>query len=258
MDAGMRELLKKLSKTLFDRVKGLAYKIDDVGMSDSKILLFDDMVLKITPVNRASDNEIKLLRWLNGKLPVPKIIEAVTDDGYNYLLMTKLSGEMADVDLNVKALANALKMLWEIDISDCPCTNAVSEKLQQAKYNVDNDLVDPEHFDDETLGSKGFKDVADLYNYLETNRPTEDFVFSHGDFCFPNIFISGTNVTGYIDWGSGGIADRWQDIALCVRSLCYNFDDDDYIKYRALFFTELGIEPNEEKIRYYRLLDELF
>ena len=258
MDTGMRELLKKLSKTLADRLDGLSYKLDDVGMSDSKIMLFDEMVLKITPVSRSSDNEIKLLRWLDGKLPVPKIIEAVTEDGHNYLLMSRISGEMAHVNLNVKALANALKMLWEIDISDCPCSNVVSEKLIQAKYNVDNNLVDTDEFDDETFGSEGFKSVADLYSYLETNRPTEDFVFSHGDFCLPNIFLSGADVTGYIDWGTGGIADRWQDIALCVRSICYNYGEEDYLKYKALLFDELGIEPDEEKIRYYRLLDELF
>ena len=60
-----------------------------------------------------------------------------------------------------------------------------------------------------------------------------------------------------------GIADKWQDIALCYRSLLHNFSG----KYGGkvyegfspeLLFEKLGIEPDWEKIRYYILLDELF
>ena len=168
-----------------------------------------------------------MLAWLDGKLPVPKIIAAETQDDTSHLLMSRLPGEMAcsaasmrNIEATVKALAQGLQMLWQIDTSDCPCSNQ--------------------------------------------NRPSEDLIFSHGDFCLPNIFISGSEVTGFLDLGSGGVSDRWQDIALCVRSLQYNmieyanYTEADYQQYRALLFQELGITPDEEKIQYYILLDELF
>ena len=72
------------------------------------------------------------------------------------------------------------------------------------------------------------------------------------------------NVTGFLDWGNGGIADRWQDIALCVRSIKHNYteeglyNENEFIQYKKLLFDELGIISDEEKIRYYILLDELF
>lgn len=55
------------------------------------------------------------------------------------------------------------------------------------------------------------------------------------------------------------MTDRYQDIALCCRSLRHNpeeisrcpFDED-------LFFHELGVARDAEKIRDYILLDELF
>ena len=204
-------------------------------------------------------------------MPVPKIIVAEAHDGYNFLLMTKLSGEMScsyanlkNIESTVIALAKGLKMLWGVDVANCPCVNSVHEKLIQARYNIDNNLVDVEDFNPETFTTEGFTDISGLYEYLEQNRPAEDLVFSHGDFCLPNIFVSGENVTGFVDWGNGGIADRWQDIALCVRSLKHNYIEDglynenDYQKYRQLFFHELGIVPNEEKIRYFILMDELF
>ena len=59
-----------------------------------------------------------------------------------------------------------------------------------------------------------------------------------------------------------GVSDKWQDIALCYRSLrdnmngsyggkVYDFNPD-------LFFKKLGIEKDEKKLNYYLLLDELF
>ena len=263
--------LSKIPTIIAEYIKGFDYKSDSIGMSGSTILLFDRMVLKIEKVSRSSENEIKLIEWLDGKLPVPKIIERSTQDEYSFLLMSRLNGEMTcsdnnlrNMDATVKVLANALKMLWEVDISDCPCSNNVPEKLMQAKYNIENNLVDMDDFNPETFTTEGFKDIDDLYNFLDKNRPTEDIVFSHGDFCLPNIFIENGKVSGFLDLGNAGTADRWQDIALCVRSLRYNYvdyagyDESDYLKYKELLFRELGIEPDEEKIRYYVLLDELF
>jgi kanamycin kinase/aminoglycoside 3'-phosphotransferase-3 len=263
--------LTKLPDSITKQIAGLSWDCDDIGMSDSTIRLFDKMVLKIEKTSRSSEHERRLLEWLDGKLPVPKIIEADTQDGYSFLLMTRLPGEMAcsdgslqNMDDTVKALANGLKMLWEVDITNCPCLNNVPEKLIQARFNIDNNLVDMDDFNPETFTTEGFKDVPDLFDYLDRNRPIEDLVFSHGDFCLPNVFVSGNDVTGFIDWGNGGIADRWQDIALCVRSLHHNctedalYDENEYLRYKGLLFQELGIEPNEEKIRYFILLDELF
>ncbi len=263
--------LTKLPERISNRIAGSTWSCDDIGMSGSTILLFDEMVLKIEKISRSSKNERKLLNWLGDKLLVPKIIEAETQHGYSFLLMSRLPGEMACSDISlqgmedtVRALANGLKMLWQVDITNCPCSNVVSEKLIQAQYNIENNLVDTDNFNPETFGSEGFKDVPDLYEYLDRNRPKEDFVFSHGDFCLPNVFVSGCNVAGFLDWGNGGIADRWQDIALCVRSLRHNYmeytgyGEGEYQKHKALLFQELGIKPDEEKIRYYILLDELF
>lgn len=250
---------------------GLKWNSDNIGKSGSTILLFDEMVLKIERITRNSEHEVKLLRWLEGKLPVPKIIEAENQDGYSFLLMSKLPGEMVctgnslrNMEETVTALANALKMIWQMNISDCPCRFTLSEKLTEAKHNIDNDLVDVSDFEPETLGTEGFSSITDLYNYLERNRPKEDLVFSHGDFTFANILISGSNVTGLVDWGNGGIADRWQDISLCYRALRKKYakyalySEREYQKYKSLFFQQLGVEPDEKKIRYFNLLDEFF
>ena len=261
----------QMPERILHKIKGLEWACDNVGKSDSIILLFEKMVLKIEKITRSSEHEIKLLDWLVGKLPVPKIIETEKQDGYSFLLISKMPGEMVctgnsltNMEDTVKALANGLKMMWQVDITDCPCRNTVSDKLIQAKYFIENNFVDIDNFEPETLGSDGFADIYDLYNYLNLNRPEEDFVFSHGDYSFPNIFVSGSVITGLIDWGNGGVADRWQDISVCYRALRKKYskyalyNEKEYLKYKELFFNELGFEPNEEKVRYFNLLDELF
>ena len=60
-----------------------------------------------------------------------------------------------------------------------------------------------------------------------------------------------------------GTGDRWQDIALCYRSLVHNYDGKyGGKKYEGfspkLLFEQLEMEPDWEKIKYYILLDELF
>ena len=94
--------------------------------------------------------------------------------------------------------------------------------------------------------------------------PPEDIVLTHGDYCLPNIFAKGDRISGFIDLGKAGPADRWQDIAIAVRSLDHNFDGR-YFNGKPIFdfrpqmlLDALGVEMNEEKYRYYYLLDELF
>jgi len=261
----------KMPEEIKKRIEGLAWAYDEIGLSGSSILLFDEMVLKIEQRSRSSESERKLLEWLYGKLPIPRVIAAETKDACSYLLMSRLPGEMAcsasnleKMEQTVKALAKGIRTLWQIDTARCPCSNGIAERLVQAQSNIENGQVETDDFEIETFTTEGFSDVSDLYGYLEQNRPQEDLVFSHGDYCLPNVFVSGCEVTGFLDWGNGGIADRWQDIALCVRSLRHNcmeyagYDEAAYQKYRTLFFSELGIAPDEEKIRYFILLDELF
>ena len=79
----------------------------------------------------------------------------------------------------------------------------------------------------------------------------------------PKAFLSNKGVTGLIDLGKAGVADPWQDIALCVRSL----DDNYSSKYGGikldgfdvkLLFDALEIPRDLDLNRYYIQLDELF
>lgn len=254
-----------------NRILGDAfYKMDTIGLSDSQVLLFENKVLKIQPDSPESKADHAMMTWLSDKLPVPECLYHTVENGMDFLLMTKVRGVMACDESNmqhperlVQALAVILKLLWQVDISDCPVTWSPENKLSLARTAVERGTVDLNNVEPDTFGPGGFENPRQLLTWLESHKPEMDPVLSHGDFCFPNIFLEDWKLSGLIDLGRSGIADRWMDIAICYRSLRDNYSGAYGGKVYSEFdpnslFAALGIEPNWEKIRYYLLLDELF
>ena len=246
------------------------YDSDSIGMSGSQIMIFDDSVLKIVKYRKENEDTVQMMRWLEGKIPVPKVIRFETYSDRQCLLMSKMPGKMSCDEYYMehpkellRLLAKALKMLWSVDVSGCPRNRNIDVELKEAKYRVDNHLVDLDNVEPTTFGEGGFRDPQALLEWLEENRPDYEPVLSHGDFCLPNIFFEDGEISGFIDLGDTGIGDKWRDIALCYRSLKHNFDGSFGGKVYPDFnpdmlFDALGIGPDWEKLRYYILLDELF
>ncbi len=239
-------------------------------MSGSKVLVFNDLVLKIQQESAETQKEREMMGWLCGRLPVPRVIEHELMDDRSFLLMSRIPGKMCcDLELIndparlVDILCEGLKMLWQTDISSCPVDAALDQHLAAAEYNVRNGLVDLDNVEPETFGENGFRDPQELLEWLKANRPVEDIVLSHGDYCLPNIFTDGEKISGFIDLGRAGCADRYRDIAICYRSLQSNlrgsYGDHPPVDFDAdELFRRLGITPDWDKIRYYILMDELF
>lgn len=172
-------------------------------------LLLDEGIknryLKIVPrkLKMSMEREVELLKWLEGKLPVPEALSFATDTEYEYLLMTEIKGILScdsafsnDMPKLVQLLAKGLKMIHRVDINNCSFDQRLSIKLKKAEYRVTNGLVDEDDFDDNRHGRK----AVDLFEELLTTKPLdEDLVFTHGDYCLPNIMISDGDISGFID-----------------------------------------------------------
>ena len=50
------------------------FSVDETGMSDSSVLIFDDAVLKIQKDSSLIKNEQTMMNWLENKVSVPKCI----------------------------------------------------------------------------------------------------------------------------------------------------------------------------------------
>lgn len=262
--------MMELPQIIKSRIENKSFQLDNIGLSGSEIYLFDKQVLKIQEDNEEAENEYIIMEWLKEKLPVPKVLAKESANGKSYLLMTRIQGKMTCDEEYMKnpnhitrLLSEALKLLWQTDITECPCIWSIDRKLEMAEYRVEHDMVDTDNVEPDTYGENGFASPKELYQWLVKNKPKEDLVLSHGDFTLPNVLFEKDELKGFIDLGRMGVADRWQDIALCYRSLLHNYNGKyggkKYEGYNPdMLFEKLGIEPEREKIRYYILLDELF
>lgn len=260
-----------LSKQLSDITRNYKFVKDLEGMSPARVYKLigsrDNLYLKMSDEKYRGttydvEREKDMMLWLQTKLPVPEVLHFEQHEGVHFLLMTEVEGVLGSKDYEqfrdpermIKIYSDGIKYLHSINTSDCPFDNGVSNRLDELDYLLKHKLadVDSSNWEDDTP----FRDPNDLYNFLRAHQPKDEFVFSHGDFGDSNIFIQNARISGFIDLGRSGKADKWYDIAFCVRSIRNDIGGNQ--EYLDFFFDQLGTEPDWEKINYFILLDEMF
>ena len=256
----------KIKKYISDK----PYYTDNIGLSDSCVLIFDNMVLKIEEHTDKSYETVRMMQWLENKIPSPKIICCEIHNDKLYTLMSRINGKMAcdeyymeQSDKMVGLLAEGLKALWNIDISDCPRTLPVDYDLNIAQQFVSEKKVDEKKLDLALLKKFGLKKPEEILAWLKTHIPDTEPVLSHGDYCLPNILLENDCISGYIDLGDCAVSDKWKDISMCYISLKNNFSGcfggriyPDFNP--CILFEKLDIKPDRDKLNYWLLLNELF
>lgn len=263
------QVVKQLPDELRDLIGTGETEINNVGCSGAVVIHLKEIAafgrpayLKFKEYDpiESLEYEVGVLRWLQGKLPVPEVLYYNRIANIEYLLMSEIEGEDCSDEVmraqpkhTVRQLAYGLKQIHSLDISDCPLDQRLDVKLEKARQRVELGLVDEEDFDEERTG----RTARDVYELTVARRPTyEDLVFTHGDYCLPNIILKNGRLSGFIDLGRAGVADRYQDIGLAVRSIRFNLEDEKWVE---AFLGCYGIEEADwERIEYYILLDELF
>lgn len=143
--------------------------------------------------------ESRVLRWLAGKLPVPALMGYHKNAGWEYLCMEYLPGKMSYEWGRGKEeklgglLADTLRRIHSLSLEGCP-------------YK----------------GNLSYQSWKRLPPSAPKEPPEWDLVYSHGDFCLPNILIQGDALSGLIDLGSAGVYDRYHDLYWAEWSLRYN------------------------------------
>ncbi|WP_420147870.1 APH(3') family aminoglycoside O-phosphotransferase [Spirosoma sp.] len=245
-------------------LQNTSWQLDTLGMSSAetyRIVGKENFYLKITPADRwnSLQKEAKALTWLRAYLPAPEVIFFERIDETDYLLMRELPGLPASDDhwkanphQLVKILAESMLALHNLDSATCPFDQRTDAKLREVAQYVQLGFVDVDDFEPENSEQSSQQILDRLY----AEQPVQDdLVVTHGDFCLPNIVLDNGQLGGFIDVSSLGVGDRYQDLALCARSLVQNLGTD---QYNALFFDRYGLtNPDEHKLRYFRLLDEL-
>ncbi len=242
---------------------------DSLGCSQANVYLFADRVLKIEQDCNNSANECRMMHWLQGRLPVPRVIADDLSGGMRYLMMSRMQGEVLcspsildDQAGLAELVAQGLRMLWSVDVSGCPTDRSLNQKFREIEMGLRMGTITRDTANQpETYGSEGFETPAQLFDWLVKNRPAEELVLSHGDCCLPNIFTMNGRVSGFIDLGQAGVADKWVDIEQVLWSIWANttgiFGGKTRDFDRKYLFEALGMQPDEDRLRYYSLLSEL-
>lgn len=242
---------------------------DKVGQSGSQVWLFEQLVLKTGADIQALRAERDRLIFLNGRLPVPQVVEYAEKHGRAFLLTQRLPGRMLcdemflrDPQRLVRLLADACMLLAQVDCAECCFDAGAAALLTQAHVRVQTGRCSVSDAEPGTYGPGGFANPAALFDWLCRHVPSYTVHFVHGDCCLPNILVENDRISGFVDVGRCGKGDMWQDLALCVRSLRHNLEaclgHDSVERLISIFLEHLGLAADSEKIRYYILLDELF
>ena len=243
--------------------------INEIHIGESKSRVFqvtgksgEPYFLKIANseyVKLEIEREVEVLEWLSKhRLPVPSKVALAYKETQTYFLQTAVPGvplsavasELVPNDC-LRLGAEFLRTLHTLDINSCPFDRRLEVVRKLAKINIENGLVDESDFDPEDQG----KSAKELFQELPQDIK-EDLVFTHGDYCFPNIIFQDGLISGVVDLGRAGIADRYQDIGLFIRSFKSNIAEPNL----QLFLSSYGLidKFSGHKASFYRKLDEFF
>ena len=202
--------------------------------------------------------EAARLRWASAAgLPVPPVLAACGADQTEWLLTEEIPGLdatrsalRADPATLVPLLAAGLRQIHATPTAECPFPNGIDRALAQARRRVRDGLVGPDDLHPEFRHLSYAAALAEL----DRLRPdAEDLVVCHGDYCLPNVLISGGKITGFVDLGELCVADRWRDLAVATWSVTWNLGPG----FEDLFLDSYGIERDEQAETFYRLLYDL-
>lgn len=195
--------------------------------------------LKLSPRGApASHNvlvEAERLRWIGSTAPVPDVLATGSDDQVCWMCTRGMPGIPAsdprwrsDPSRTAGSLGRGVRLFHDAlspNVADCPWSWRVADRVAARP------------------GSPQAKAMA-------ADAPTEaDLVVAHGDPCAPNILLSDDGgVTGFVDLGKLGVADRAADLGCHVWSLEFNQLGGVVDEFLAAY----GLDVDRAAVQWYR------
>jgi kanamycin kinase len=226
-------------------------------------LTHPDGSVRFAKIDTAGDfptlpDEAARMVWAAPYLPVPTVVASEQIDGVAILITEALGGHDAtdprwrnDRRGLVRAFGRGLSAFHAaVEPERCPFRFDLAVALAHVRRRLDSGALDAARWHP----AHGHLSPEEAVLLLEeTAPPSEDLVVCHGDYCPPNVLVADGAVTGYLDLGELGVADRWWDIAVGGWSTGWNFGAE----LEDLFYESYGIAPDPGRIAFYRLLYDL-
>ena len=196
------------------------------------------------------------LDYLSGKINIPEKVFYEKYNGKSYILTKEVKGIMLCDDYfdnnkmeGIDIIVEAFNAIYNIDYSDCIIDETIDTKIAEIESRF-NQIKESDI--NENILSR-FHTKENILKYLKGNKPKQIIGFTHGDMSLPNIFALDHHFSGLIDVGNAGISDIYFDLVICEMSIERNYGKE----YIPVFYDKLGIEKDDFKSDYYRILMSL-
>ena len=225
-----------------------------IGCSGKKVYKIrkKSKVFYLKVANHLSKESISL-DYLKDKVIVPEKVFYEKYNGMSYLLTKSLNGIMLCDDYfddhimeGIDIIVEAFNALYNIDYNDCVIDETIPVKIKRIEENIG--LIKEEDIKKEILDR--FHTKQAILKYLKGNMPKQIIGFTHGDMSLPNIYACNGHFSGLLDTEDAGLSDIYYDLVVCEMSIERNYGEE----YVDVFYEKLGIEKDEFKSDYYRIL----
>ncbi len=212
-------------------------------------------IFYLKEANHLSKESIAL-DYLQGKISVPEKVFYEKYNGKSYILTKEVKGTMLCDDYfeehpleGIDIIVEAFNALYNIDYSDCLIDETIDTKIKEIESRFSS--IKDSDINEDILRRFHNKDC--ILKYLKGNKPKQIIGFTHGDMSLPNIFALNGHFSGLIDVGNAGLSDIYFDLVICEMSIERNYGKE----YIDVFYDKLGIEKDDFKSDYYRILMSL-
>lgn len=160
------------------------------------------------------------------------------------------------------SITTTLRRLHELPAEDCPFNRGLAEMFVMAEHVVSRGRANAQFLPVEFRHTPPAELLDQLRSELQQRVAEEqaDLVVCHGDLCLPNIIIDPAthSVTGVIDLGRLGGADRYADVALLLANSRGTWvDEGQAVAADNLFADTYGITLSPTRRQFYLCLDAL-
>lgn len=244
-------------------IKGRPYEVVWLnGLGDLTFLVRDptsNIYVKWFPDVNGIDvaTEVEKLRWAAQFVAVPVPLEYGSSAEGSWIVTEAIEAENAvsarwkrEPRTAASGLGAGLRAFHDaLSTKHCPYEWSITRRLEKIYLRVEDGSLHDHQWSEDFSGLTLDAALAELYA-----APKVDLVVCHGDACAPNTLLDDHgHYRAHVDLANLGVADRWADLAILTWSTVWNYgagwEKDVYASY--------GVEPDLEKIRFYRLVWEL-
>lgn len=201
--------------------------------------------------------EAERLAWAGRWVTVPRVAEHGADADGAWLVTEAVPGVsamdprwVAEPATAAAGIGRGLRLLHDtLPVEQCPYEWSVPRRLVRA--------------DERIAAGEGPRDWSPEHRHLPVGEarerlgdppPVDRLVVCHGDACVPNTLLGDDGApAAHVDLGSLGVADRWADLAVAAWSTEWDYGPG----FGKILYAAYGIDPDPERIAYYRLLWDL-